>query len=404
MKKLTLLTVTALFLITLSACRASIPENWRDGESDTETAETPETTAETAPETVSETAVSPVPHVPDMYGGVDMTELLGLNSRDEIDGIMPLDDSHIAVCALIYGGNDDWEAYDCFVINAEDWSVVYRERLNGFPWGEQRLFTPFGEHEAYLDTNLQIGGENEYEYYRTFISPFEASVQKLDNKRYTIGGHVIVQKDGGIYEDFNGELKEITPPPTDAWLKDPLKGRYYVFKDIIDDTKFVYSMTGYEWTWGFGVYDFETGECRDIPDSLNYYPVGVKDNIIFSQYADMSDPFGVYATDINTLETRYFLDGEVFPQWDESAFSMNNFTLSPDKERFLVCTNEGNYQDMQYTVYVINANDASVEWTYHFSDVYVGDVKFFGNGILVLSGKYYGRDQYAYVIPIEYSD
>ena len=81
---------------------------------------------------------------------------------------------------------------------------------------------------------------------------------------------------------------------------------YYRYKFSIDENRFVYDMLGWEWIWGLGVYDFTTGEARDIPYTDEYSPLGYHNGKIYSYY----DPYGggsdniIYVTDVNTLETK----------------------------------------------------------------------------------------------------
>lgn len=79
----------------------------------------------------------------------------------------------------------------------------------------------------------------------------------------------------------------------------------YRYKFAIDENRFVYDMLGWEWIWGIGVYDFTTGEARDVPDTYDHHPMGYHNGKIYSynSYYDDSDNI-IYVTDINTLEIK----------------------------------------------------------------------------------------------------
>jgi len=335
MKKLALIITSVLLL---SSCYRSVPADWRNADNTGS-----ESVSESASESEEETA-------PDSAFGVtvNMAELFGFN---EVLSIMPIDDRYFA--ALVYDGENNIR----YVIDAanEPWEVA--------------------EYGLYDENNA---------------API------------TVGNRVLKETDGGIYEDKNGKLTELLPPVDETTFNEygySLDARYYRYFGAIDDNRFVYTMGGYEWTWGFGVYDFSTGEYKDAPDTRNFYAVGKKDNIIFSQISDSGPNRGIYATDAETLETRYFLNEDVFPLNDGLAPITWAFTPSPDNEHILFFT-ESETNRLEYTICIINSTDGELEWSRTLNDIYVTDVKFFGGNVIVLSGNYSGRSQYVYTIPI----
>lgn len=92
----------------------------------------------------------------------------------------------------------------------------------------------------------------------------------------------------------------------------------------MDKNRFVYEMRGYECVPGFGFYDFETNTDTFIPDSENHAPIGYRDGKIYS-YETVWDGFpqGLYATDIETLETELVTEVP-FPMgnWDRIDYEM----------------------------------------------------------------------------------
>lgn len=134
---------------------------------------------------------------------------------------------------------------------------------------------------------------------------------KPDDDRYGLRNHIhelpggrkiSISEYGNIREIGSGDLL------LNAVYEGPdSKGNVkYRYKFAIDKNRFVYDMLGWEWIWGIGVYDFTTGEARDIPDTYEYTPLGYHDGKIYSYY----DPYGggsdniIYVTDINTLEIK----------------------------------------------------------------------------------------------------
>lgn len=79
----------------------------------------------------------------------------------------------------------------------------------------------------------------------------------------------------------------------------------YRYKFAVDGDRFVYDRLGWEWIWGIGVYDFTTGEARDVPDTYGHAPMGYHNGKIYSYCSSYDDADNIiYATDINTLETK----------------------------------------------------------------------------------------------------
>lgn len=133
---------------------------------------------------------------------------------------------------------------------------------------------------------------------------------KPDDDRYGWRNHIHVLPGGRkISISEYGNIREIGSG--DLLLNAVYEGSesksnvHYRYKFAIDENRFVYDMLGWEWIWGIGVYDFTTGEARDVPDTYEYTPLGYHDGKIYSYY----DPYGggsdniIYVTDINTLET-----------------------------------------------------------------------------------------------------
>lgn len=88
---------------------------------------------------------------------------------------------------------------------------------------------------------------------------------------------------------------------------DSKRNKIYSFCFAVDENSFVYQIWGYEWTWGFGIYDFTTGTARDVPDTYDFAPLGAYNGKIYSyETYDGNSDNTIYATDIKTLETTEF--------------------------------------------------------------------------------------------------
>ncbi|MBQ3161369.1 MAG: hypothetical protein IJC04_04505 [Oscillospiraceae bacterium] len=85
------------------------------------------------------------------------------------------------------------------------------------------------------------------------------------------------------------------------------KRNWYGFD--IDENRFVYRIGGYESIPGFGIYDFSTGTATTVPESRDLIPIGCHNGKIYSVKGAW-DGWGkeLYVTDIETLETEFFMD------------------------------------------------------------------------------------------------
>lgn len=80
--------------------------------------------------------------------------------------------------------------------------------------------------------------------------------------------------------------------------------RYHVYMFPIDENRFVYLTGGHEYTSCFGIYDFRTDTCSDLPDTVDMRPIGIRNGKIYSVLKPWDKTASdIYVTDIETLET-----------------------------------------------------------------------------------------------------
>lgn len=144
---------------------------------------------------------------------------------------------------------------------------------------------------------------------------------KIDDKTvpepYTesVGSHEISHANFNIY-DAESE-KSLVEGYIDK--DNEVAGRNAHFNLAAGGDSFIYTIGGWESTYGIGIYDFSTGESRLAPDTDNFAPAGVHDGKIYSAkypYAGCADKT-VYVTNMETLETTMLFDEFTLPVDDE---------------------------------------------------------------------------------------
>lgn len=173
---------------------------------------------------------------------------------------------------------------------------------------------------------------------------------------------------------------------------DSKSGVSYSYEFSIDGDRFVYSMWGYEWSWGFGIYDFTTGTARDVPGVGDHRPMGYHDGKIYSCYCE-HDGFTdniLYVTDVNTLETtpfhefyhgdREFIDP--FTDYDNYDY-VYDYKMTPNG-KFLMNTDEDG-DVFKVILYSIDTLEAVRE--YEFKNTYICEwgIRFTEDGKAVLT-------------------
>ena len=212
------------------------------------------------------------------------------------------------------------------------------------------------EHDYFSATTTVVKEAVVYEDYSVEIN--EVSKPYI----YTVGNHKIYEKDGSLFDfDTDKLLVEGTLDihTFDDGYKDVGKGiRYQSVDFTVDDDSFVYRTGGYEWTFGFGYYDYRTGENKFF-DLYDHYTLGMYDGKILSIEAyDYCFMPTIYSTDPQTAETEIFMEEADFPtdhmmlSQDENyiASFCSNSNSSNDKLILVDLNEKGNFSE--YDIFV----------------------------------------------------
>ncbi|MDE5576790.1 MAG: hypothetical protein K2J11_05335, partial [Oscillospiraceae bacterium] len=128
---------------------------------------------------------------------------------------------------------------------------------------------------------------------------------------FNVCGHSIAEYGYDIIDTD----KNVTILEGGVWEDSENYGYRFLFE--IDENRFVYQKCGDIESFGFGIYDFETGSAIDIPDTVWHTPFGFHDGKIYSQYFienEHADKFpdgvrgDIYITDIETGEKQHGFD------------------------------------------------------------------------------------------------
>lgn len=139
--------------------------------------------------------------------------------------------------------------------------------------------------------------------------------------------------------------------------------QYYLFP--IDENRFVYRTGGYESLPGFGIYDFGTKTAKDVPDSRDLIPFGVHDGKVYSVKTAW-DGYGseIYVTDIETLETSFFMDF----QYNVEPIELNEYVqyFMPESGNYILTLKEDRSDEWMFGVkdsyYRIDPDTAEAEF------------------------------------------
>ena len=142
----------------------------------------------------------------------------------------------------------------------------------------------------------------------------------------------------------------------------------------IDENRFVYRTGGYERLPGFGIYDFRTKTASNVPDSTDLIPIGVHDGKIYSVKSAW-DGFGseLYITDIETLETSFFMD---FPYKLELNDHVNYYM--PESGEYILAFRNG--YEITSVIYMIDPDTGEITKTY---DDVPQNFDFYGSGFFI---------------------
>lgn len=186
----------------------------------------------------------------------------------------------------------------------------------------------------------------------------------------TAGDHMArISRYDNFYDTESGEIILNT-----IYEGDESKSTYrYGYEFPIDENSFVYHMWGYEWSHCFGIYDYLTGEARDVPNTVDADPIGVHNGKIYFwswNYPDYTENV-IYAADVKTLEKTPLFE------LDEND-DPGNYRMPPSGEFLYKCYSNS------FTVY--DPDNLNIIRKYEFENTYIRDwdIQFTKDGRAVL--------------------
>ena len=213
-------------------------------------------------------------------------------------------------------------------------------------------------------------------------------------------GHNIAEWGLDIVDTDSGEV--IVPGYTQEGDEYGFYTQWNVYNFDIDENRFVYRIGGYESIPGFGIYDFSTGTATTVPESRDLLPIGCHNGKIYSVKGAW-DGWGkeLYVTDIETLETEFFMD---FP-YELSINQMLEYSM-PESGEFIVA-NKAYYSDdngvYSAALYRINPDTAEVEAVIEIPDEY----KCYNQGYLIDEGTFavsYNKEDATILVDLKWNE
>lgn len=199
-----------------------------------------------------------------------------------------------------------WEVKDTVDDSRE---IIHMSRLN--EWfgdvSENAIYTVYSDQSFGL---ARDAAENNWlQHYDRKISEWNIDLNLIDTET----GEVLI--------------KAYNPDTQDEYIEeygwDTSTPRYQF---PIDEKRFVYKTSGVQALACVGVYDLEKNEAREIPNSADFKPLGVRDGKIYladGLWDFSSDKATILTADPDTLET------EVFMEWSKGDGTIE-FIMSED--------------------------------------------------------------------------
>lgn len=179
---------------------------------------------------------------------------------------------------------------------------------------------------------------------------YEIAEYTPENAAFEHYGHHIAEWDINIVDADSGEVI------VQGFAADEGQDEYgfltetIYYKFPIDENRFVYGIGGYERVPGFGVYDFETGTARKVPESEDLASVGYSDGYIYAVKTAW-DGFGteLYRIDANTLEAEFYMN---YTSVDTSAYV--RYGMPPDGSHIAILAEEPYDSDNDDMLYIVD--------------------------------------------------
>lgn len=176
-------------------------------------------------------------------------------------------------------------------------AYLFRSRLGyekdpGEESPHQVMVTDYAYRVDFSDGNVTISdGTDEFDWYSRGLS----AAYSPDGKTAAIASDDSEHHDGGVdIYHADGRVERIL---------DTVHLNYVTVNDIndvigynpvafLDDTHLVYRISGWEWSYGFGIYNIETGE--NVKSTKNYRVLGVYDGAIYASFEnDGRNDYGI---------------------------------------------------------------------------------------------------------------
>ena len=278
------------------------------------------------------------------------------------------DNAKYTAAAKIFGISDGEEKAhidipetnaDFFTVESAEWYNFYRNTSSDVCCA---IYSCLNGGECITETVIYNDFTYENEEFGGNLSYYGSVIR-------TAGDHMaIISRYDNFYDTESGEIILNT-----IYEGDESKSTYrydYVFP--IDENSFVYRMWGYEWSHCFGIYDYLTGEARDVPNTVDADPICVHNGKIYSYYGDPDyTEYVIYATDVKTLETTPLFElDENLDLWE--------LQITPDSS-FLVY-HDRNYEEGSLNIYLYDPDTFELVRKYVFenTNLYLNPIKFIG--------------------------
>lgn len=408
--------VILLVSLLLAGCREESESVMQTTETTSEVTETTSETEETttavtestataaavtvttaADTTVTTTDVSepepPVPVLPSEVVKIDIA--LDLEKYDfdykvlDEDNVLILytseNDDTVSARAKIFGISDGKERADIDIPDTEADTFFVRDRSDPYNMDDEnilcRIYGCYWDEDMYFERTCTVVN-NDLSYSTDFTRSgfWDNAYRRLPGGRRITGtdyGNIY-----GITED--GSWNILLNAVFEGWYSKSNVMYHYYFS--IDEDRFVYNSSGWEWIWGIGVYDFKTGKATDIPDTYDFFPIGFHGGKIYSiRSGECYTENVIYASDIKTLETKplFELDENDIP---------DAYKMTPDG-RFIMKGDNALIGDLRvynpFTVALYDPDTFALLRKYEFENVHIDwfDVDIISNSKAVLTDR-----------------
>ena len=414
-RRFTLLLTVALAL-TLTACTSTEPAELPMQDEQEKQLSQPVTSAEatskspaTSESTPTEKAITTPPIQPapttkrtDNITEINLTALTAAAyPKGEVWKVVALDNRYVIVKSRERGHNVH-HSIMFHLFDTEALELVYSTELFKGNWWGRFIYNGTKSTTFYAykqSSNWEVYTDHSLIHFTPTGYTIE-TLEMIDEEppRRIVEGKQLIHENGGIYNEVDGVLVELVPATVNSnFDSERLKFESNSLAFHFDEHRFVYMVQGYEWTAGFGVYDFWSGTNFRIPDTTYMWPFATDGKkYIYTMKSDLyngnADNTGIYATDIDTFETIYLFDENKFAEDNNAPWCMiNTPAVSPDKTKMVIPIKLQNYSEepkRPHTFIVHYLPELTVAATYYIESVHddFARVDFMGNNQVLVHG------------------